>query len=94
MTDKCIILATGDYSVTPLDPYGNLKGNTVNLDTEMDLPVWINDLKPHTFQIFVKGFHDFGVEAKGYLKAYRVISEKLTNITILFVENFKRVKPD
>ena len=92
MTDKCIIVATGDYSIFPNDPYGHLKGNSINLDTETDLPVWINDLGLHTFQIFINGFSAFGVEAKGYLKAHRIISEKLTNITILFVENFKQVK--
>jgi len=79
--DIRLIKCTGDYAITPHDPYGNIKGFHFILSVLMLVPNWIEELKVQYFKIDIS---DMSFECDGYIRAYKIdiVTRLISEITI------------
>ena len=79
-----IINCVGRYDVSPHDPFGNLKGFTITLETSMPVPSWLKTLEgleKHHLQI---NLMPLMIECDAYIKVYKLdtYTHLITEITL------------
>ena len=73
----------GDYSFSPHDPEGKIKGFTLTIQVEMIKPSWLELVDVQTFRISALG-ESVLLECDAYIRAYKIDLQTrlVTEITI------------